>query len=73
MKTVSDSDGHGFVIETKMTTLPFCRVKPRPKLEQPEIEQVLLTTIRESITQGFRVWMARNACRAVGVHVGDTG
>ena len=45
----------------------------RMQLEHPEIEQVLLKTIREAITQGFRVWMARNACRAGGVQVGDTG
>ena len=43
------------------------------QLEHPEIDQVLLKTIREAITQGYGVWMARNACRAGGVHVGDTG
>jgi len=43
------------------------------RLEQPEIEQVLLITIGEAITQGYRVWTARNACRAGGADVGDTG
>jgi hypothetical protein len=43
------------------------------QLEHPEIEQVLLKTIREAITQGYCVWRARNACRAGGVQVGETG